>query len=127
MGSVILAAGRFPNHFKSPSQLRAVEKEWKRKRRAVAYQERYKEKAKPRNAKRRAAKLNRCVAWADKDAIAAIYRKAASLTSRTGIPHEVDHIIPLQGKLVSGLHVETNLRVVTQRENRAKWNLFEPE
>lgn len=45
--------------------------------------------------------------------------------SPCGIPHHVDHIIPLRGKLVSGLHVETNLRVTSSRVNLAKGNRFE--
>ena len=39
--------------------------------------------------------------------------------------YEVDHVIPLQGRLVSGLHVETNLQYLTQFENRSKGNRFE--
>lgn len=46
------------------------------------------------------------------------------MTHKTGIRHEVDHIIPLQGRTVSGLHVETNMQVITRAENRAKWNHF---
>lgn len=56
-----------------------------------------------------------------------IYRKARQLSDATGIPHEVDHIIPLQGDLVCGLHVPSNLRITTQFENRSKRNRFFPE
>jgi len=33
-------------------------------------------------------------------------------------------VIPLKGKLVSGLHVETNLAIIPRRVNRAKWHHF---
>jgi 5-methylcytosine-specific restriction endonuclease McrA len=75
-----------------------------------------------RSAKRRAAKMQRAVPWADPAAIAAIYREAAEITRRTGIPHEVDHVIPLLGRRVSGLHIETNLQILTKRENARKSN-----
>ena len=39
--------------------------------------------------------------------------------------HHVDHIIPLHGKLVSGLHVESNLQVITQAANCTKSNKYE--
>lgn len=72
--------------------------------------------------KRQLAKRNRTPAWADLDAIKAFYVEAARLTAETGIPHEVDHVIPLQGENVSGLHVHTNLQILTRAKNRAKRN-----
>ena len=71
-------------------------------------------------AKRRSSLIKRTVSWASSCAILEIYKKARQLTIETGVPHEVDHIIPLQGKVVSGLHVETNLRVIPMTENRSK-------
>lgn len=68
--------------------------------------------------------LQQCPAWADSSAIRAVYREADRLTRETGIPHEVDHEIPLRGRLVSGLHVHTNLRPLPARENRRKSNAF---
>jgi len=38
--------------------------------------------------------------------------------------YEVDHIIPLLGKLVSGLHVVWNLQYLTLHDNRVKYNLL---
>jgi len=58
--------------------------------------------------------------WVDKEAVIAMYAEAQSKTLETGIQHDVDHIIPLQGKLVSGLHVQHNLRVITSAENKHK-------
>jgi len=71
-------------------------------------------------AKRRAAKLERTPSWVDHEAISRIY-----LFCPNG--YEVDHIIPLQGKLVSGLHVPDNLQYLTCTENRIKYNAFEIE
>lgn len=78
-------------------------------------------------AKRRVAKLQRTPPWANQDAIRAIYAEAVRLTRETGIEHHVDHTIPLQGELVSGLHVENNLQVLPWRENILKRNRFEVE
>jgi hypothetical protein len=64
--------------------------------------------------------------WADYQSIAAFYDQAAFLTRSTGIPHEVDHVLPIAGKTVCGLHVHDNLRVVPRSENRRKCNKLEP-
>ncbi len=73
-------------------------------------------------AQRKAAKLLRTPAWADKEAIRAVYALARKRTVKTGIPHHVDHVIPLQGETVSGLHVDGNLRIITATENIRKKN-----
>lgn len=63
--------------------------------------------------------------WADLAAIREMYRLAQELTERTGESHHVDHVIPLRGELVSGLHVAENLRVVPAGVNLAKRNHFD--
>lgn len=55
--------------------------------------------------------------WADMDAIREIY-----VNKPEGC--HVDHIIPLKGKLVSGLHVENNLQYLSAEENMRKHNTF---
>jgi excisionase family DNA binding protein len=70
----------------------------------------------------RARKLKRYVSWADREAMKAIYAEAQRLTRETGIPHEVDHMLPLCGRIVSGLHVENNLQVLPKYLNRMKGN-----
>jgi hypothetical protein len=72
-----------------------------------------------------ASRRQRCAAWADKKAIAAIYAEASHLTRTTGRVYVVDHIIPLKGRMVSGLHVESNLRIIERMENAKKSNKWE--
>ena len=76
--------------------------------------------------RRHAAELQRTPAWADLKKIEAFYTKAQDLTALFGVEHHVDHIIPLRGKTVSGLHVQTNLRVVPAIVNQLKGNRFNP-
>ena len=61
-------------------------------------------------------------AWADQAAILAIYFLAETASMLFGVPYQVDHIVPLRSKLVCGLHVEHNLRVICKRSNIAKGN-----
>ena len=75
------------------------------------------EKMKSYFATRRAKKELRNAAWANKRAIQEIYNNCPP-------GHEVDHIIPLNGKLVSGLHVENNLQYLTVEENAKKGNRY---
>ena len=44
-----------------------------------------------------------------------------------GFKWEVDHIVPLQSKLVCGLHVHNNLQVITALENIKKHNKVWPD
>lgn len=71
---------------------------------------------------RQLAKIQRTPKWANKEKIKKVYLEAALLTAETGIKYHVDHIVPLRGKLVSGLHVENNLRAIPAKENMRKHN-----
>ena len=68
-------------------------------------------------ARKRASTLQRTPSWANLDKIKEIYR-----TCPEG--YHVDHIVPLQGELVSWLHVEYNLQHLPASENIAKSNKF---
>lgn len=62
--------------------------------------------------------------WADIEAMKAIYLKA-KLMRADGKDVVVDHVIPIKGKLVCGLHVETNLAIISHDENRSKSHSFD--
>ena len=74
---------------------------------------------------RRSAKLKRTPCWLSKDEhwmMYEAYELASLRTKLFGFEWHVDHIVPLQGKQVSGLHVPWNLQVIPGVENRVKSN-----
>lgn len=100
----------------------------KSKKQQLAYQKTNPAKYAAVAATRRAAKLQRTPAWLtdfDKLKIKCLYSVAAMLTRENKEPWHVDHVLPLQGKLVSGFHTSSNMRVLQGRENIAKNNRFE--
>jgi hypothetical protein len=66
-------------------------------------------------------------AWANDFFISEIYDLASARTKSLGVVHHVDHIVPLKSKLVCGLHVEANLRVIPGSENIRKNNRWWPD
>lgn len=85
------------------------------------------EVANANKAKRKAAKKLRTPKWLNDihyERINNEYRLASILTKLTGEPWHVDHVIPLQGKTVSGLHVPGNLKAIRGSENCSKQNKF---
>lgn len=79
-------------------------------------------------AKRRASKSNRTPEWLSKDhlwMLREIYSLRALRQKMTGIKWHVDHVVPLRGKNVSGLHVPWNLQIIPAVENIIKNNKFD--
>lgn len=103
----------------NPERKSAADRQWRSKNRGMvnSYQSAY-----------RAARLNATPPWLTKDdynKIVEFYKLAKTLSERTGIEHEVDHIVPLQGKTVCGLHVPWNLRAIPMEDNNRRsriWN-----
>lgn len=77
---------------------------------------------------RRSAKAERTPPWLSEEQheeILEYFIEAARLSDATGIDHHVDHIVPLRGKSVCGLHVPWNMQVLTATENLKKNNRHE--
>ena len=118
------------------SKIRKLVADWKKSNpEKVAEQKRRYRKNNPQKraaekAKRRASKLNATPSWLTKEQLAqieAIYLHAQIWTEVTGVPYHVDHIIPLQGTHVCGLHVPWNLRVMKGEDNVRKSNKVEED
>lgn len=86
------------------------------------YKEENRDKTAEIQARRRARKLNATPTWANDFFIAEAYHLAQLRGMSSGFEWHVDHIIPLQSKLVCGLHCEFNLQVIPGIENVKKGN-----
>lgn len=60
--------------------------------------------------------------WANTQEIARLNKRARELTQATGVPHVVDHDIPITNKRVCGLNTPANLRIITAAANARKLN-----
>lgn len=92
----------------NPERYREITRVWKERNRG---------RVAAADVARRAAKKNATPAWSEFDAIAAFYAACPK-------GHHIDHIIPLAGKTVCGLHVLANLQYLPARENLMKSNRF---
>lgn len=113
-GSIPMKYGE--NHHNWKGGKKAADERWKPYRRLFL-------------ANRKAKLKNAMPIWLTESDLLAIkckYQLAAMLSKNTGEEWHVDHIIPINGKIVSGLHVPNNLRVITAKENYLKQNKYEP-
>jgi hypothetical protein len=139
--SKAIAARRSAHRAKNKTRVAKKEKEYrtanttKIKNRMSAYRERNKDvlllqgreytkknpvKVRAKCAKRRATKLQRTPLWYSSAAVAAIYKEL-----KPG--YHIDHIVPLQGEFVSGLHWAHNLQMLPASANCSKGNKFNPD
>lgn len=103
----------------NPERKRQMDAEFKQKNGALitSYKARY-----------RAARRKATPPWLTKDDLSKIrqvYAEAKRLSVETGVPYEVDHIVPLAGKVVSGLHVPWNLRAIPKVENNRRPRIYQ--
>lgn len=76
---------------------------------------------------RRIKTKNRMPLWLSKEQIAEIhlfYKMAKELETIFPWKQHVDHIVPLLGKTVSGLHVPWNLQILSAKYNMEKGNRY---
>ena len=102
----------------NPERKREMDLEFKAKNPAkiTSYKARY-----------RAARRQATPPWLTESHIAqieAVYEQARRLSQETGVPHDVDHIVPLAGKVVSGLHVPWNLRAIPKVANNRRPRIY---
>lgn len=91
------------------------------------YYENNKEDFLIRNRNRRAAKLERVPSWygeSDKRHMTFLTRECKRLKDLTGIRFHIDHIIPMRGDTVSGLHCKENWQILTAHDNLSKSNNY---
>jgi hypothetical protein len=106
-------------YINNKDRLSKLNKNWKIKHRS---------KATAIEAKRRATKIQATPNWLTKEQIQQIeefYEIAQAFKLYTGQEYHVDHIVPLQGENVCGLHVPWNLQVISAKENLSKSNKFD--
>lgn len=110
-----------------------VSQKWKKENleKVKAYAKEYRQTKKAKRTslerKRQLSKIQRTPKWLssfDLVYIECLYQVAAMRTKESGESWHVDHVIPLQGKNVSGLHVPSNLKVIPAKENLQKSNKY---
>lgn len=89
------------------------------------YRQKNRHKERVWTANRRAAFKRYPLSDKQKQEISYVYSVARDAEILTGNSYEVDHIIPLKGENISGLHVPWNLQVVPKEYNRSKYNKVE--
>lgn len=97
----------------------------KRKKRSSQWAKDNKDKANAKTALRRAARKRAVPKWLTaehKQIMQLMYAVARRVSKETGIVYELDHIYPLAGETVCGLHCPENLQLLTRIQNRAKHN-----
>lgn len=113
---------------KNLEKIKAKSREYYKENRAKClknkkeYNKKNREERTALNAKRRANKYNATPKWSEKSKIRKLYKKAKWLSKLTGLTYHVDHVIPLQGKNVCGLHVWNNLQILEESLNCKKGN-----
>ena len=112
----------------NPDKAREAVRRWKKanqnkeRERKRRWSEANPDKNNAKEARRRATKKNATPSWANQEKIKRFYTKSKEFEQSTGLKHHVDHIYPLKSDFLCGLHVESNLQILTAEENCSKHN-----
>lgn len=112
------AAAAMEKRMKKIDSYKAVAKNWYQSNRSTLNN---------RQKRRSAAIIRATPAWADAEEMKKFYESASLLGMLTGEWYQVDHIVPVQGKTVCGLHCEANFQILPKLENCSKSNRYWPD
>jgi hypothetical protein len=110
-------------HFREKNRRYGKENLEKKRASVKSWSEKNRDKVRATAMRRYTKKLHATPPWlteSDNEWINAIYKIATKMQEQSGIKMAVDHIVPLQSKIVCGLHVPWNLRVISFSENSGK-------
>jgi hypothetical protein len=85
------------------------------------------EKVRTQTATRRAKRKYAQPKWVSSSDLLSVYAQAKRVSDMIGYEYHVDHIVPLQGELVCGLHVPWNLQIIPAWQNLQKQNSYDHE
>lgn len=117
----------FPEKVKSEQRRFYRDNKEKESARCSKYRSENRDKVANNAAKRRAVKLKATPNWLTKeqeDDIKAMYTLAKKFEGVFNTKYHVDHIVPLVGKDICGLHVPWNLQLLPASVNLAKSNRY---
>lgn len=114
-------------HINAKSKLWAESNRDKVRKSISDYAKKRPEKRAFREKMRYARKMRAVPKWINEFFISEAYDLAKLRTAILGFEWNVDHIVPLQSKIVCGLHVENNLQVIPANQNIVKGNRYWPD
>lgn len=108
--------------------IRIRDRYWRNREKSLAESREWRLKNPARNAYKaaeyEARKRRAKPPWADDEKIFAVYQRCAEMNRESPRKYHVDHVIPLSSPVICGLHVHTNLQILSARENQSKSNRF---